>query len=112
MRRTRIETLGVRKYIVDLTDLSTNDFGHWFGEINVTDEVTPEEEELASETYGMYTVWARSEEEALVIARALFLADELSNDTYFFEGDDDPEEEDLFEDQEIATNAIDFILNG
>lgn len=112
MRRSRIETLGVRKYIIDLSDLSTNDFGHWMGEINVSSDVTPEEEELASETYGMYTVWARSENEALVIARALFLEDELSNDSYFLEGDDDPEEEDLFEGQEIAGNAIDFIVNG
>ena len=112
MRRTRIETLGVSKYIVDLSDLSTNDFGHWMGEINVIDEVTSEDEDLAHETYGMYVVWARSNEEALVIARALFLEDELSNDSYFFEGDDDPEEEDLFEDQEIAADAINFILNG
>lgn len=112
MRRSRIETLNVRKYLVDLSDLSTNDFGHWFGESVVTDEVTAEEEDLANETYGMYTVWARSKEEALVIARAIFVEDELSNDSYFFEGDDDPEEEDLFEGQEIATDAINFILNG
>lgn len=112
MRRTRIETLGVRKYIVDLSDLSTNDFGHWMGEINVIDEVTSEEEELAHETYGMYVVWARTKEEALVIARALFVEDELSNDSYFFEGDDDPDEEDLFEGYSIASDAIDFIVNG
>lgn len=112
MRRTRIETLGVRKYIVDLSDLSTNDFGHWFGDSVVTDEVTAEDEDLANETYGMYIVWARSKEEAVVIARALFLEDELSNDSYFFEGDDDPDEEDLFEDQSIASDAINFILNG
>lgn len=112
MRRTRIETLGVSKYIVDLSDLSTNDFGHWMGEINVIDEVTSEDEDLANETYGMYTVWARSKGEAMVIARALFLEDELSNDSYFFEGDDDPDEEDLFEGYSIASDAIDFILNG
>ena len=112
MRRTRIETLRVHKYLVDLSDLSTNDFGHWMGDASVTDEVTAEEEDLANETYGMYIVWARTQEEALTIARALFLEDELSNDSYFFEGDDDPEEEDLFEGQEIATDAINFILNG
>lgn len=112
MRRSRIETLGVHKYFVDLSDLSTNDFGHWFGESVVTDEVTSEDEDLAHETYGMYIVWARSENEALTIARALFVEDELSNDSYFFEGDDDPEEEDLFEDQEIAADAINFIFNG
>lgn len=112
MRRTRIETLKVHKYLVDLSDLSTNDFGHWIGESVVTDEVTSEDEDLAQETYGMYVVWARSNEEALVIARALFLEDELSNDSYFFEGDDDPEEEDLFEGYSIASDAINFILNG